>query len=55
MEPRTAVFIYPGFRNRREVITDRIGIREISVKDAVLYINGTAIKFKGVNRHDSIR
>lgn len=36
-----------------EVITDRIGIREISVKDAVLYINGTAIKFKGVNRHDS--
>ena len=36
-----------------EVITDRIGIREISVKDAVLYINGTTIKFKGVNRHDS--
>lgn len=36
-----------------EVITDRIGIREIRVKDAVLYINGTAIKFKGVNRHDS--
>ena len=36
-----------------EVITDRIGLREICVKDAVLYINGTAIKFKGVNRHDS--
>lgn len=36
-----------------EVITDRIGIREIHVKDAVLYVNGTAIKFKGVNRHDS--
>lgn len=36
-----------------EVITDRIGIREICVKDAVLYVNGTAIKFKGVNRHDS--
>ena len=36
-----------------EVITDRIGIREIVVKDAVLYVNGTAIKFKGVNRHDS--
>ena len=36
-----------------EVITDRIGIREISVKDAILYVNGTAIKFKGVNRHDS--
>lgn len=36
-----------------EVITDRIGIREICVKDAVLYVNGTDIKFKGVNRHDS--
>ena len=28
-------------------------LREIVVKDAVLYVNGTAIKFKGVNRHDS--
>lgn len=36
-----------------EVITDRIGLREICVKEAVLYVNGTAIKFKGVNRHDS--
>lgn len=36
-----------------EVITDRIALREICVKDAVLYVNGTAIKFKGVNRHDS--
>ena len=36
-----------------EVITDRIGLREICVKDAVLYVNGTAIKFKGANRHDS--
>jgi len=36
-----------------EVITDRIGLRAICVKDAVLYVNGTAIKFKGVNRHDS--
>ena len=32
---------------------DRIGIREICVKDAVIYLNGTAVKFKGVNRHDS--
>ncbi len=36
-----------------EVITDRIGIREISVKDAVLYVNGRMVKLKGVNRHDS--
>lgn len=36
-----------------EVLTDRIGIREICVKNAVIYLNGTAIKFKGVNRHDA--
>lgn len=37
----------------REVITDRFGIREIHVADGVLYINNTAVKFHGVNRHDS--
>lgn len=36
-----------------EVIGDRTGIREICVKDAVIYCNGAPIKFKGVNRHDS--
>ncbi len=36
-----------------EVITDRVGIREICVRDAIIYVNGTAVKFKGVNRHDS--
>lgn len=36
-----------------EVIVDRIGIREISVKSGVIYLNGEKIKFRGVNRHDS--
>ena len=36
-----------------EVITDRIGIREITIKNKVVYINGMPIKFHGVNRHDS--
>ena len=36
-----------------EVITDRLGIREISVKNNVVYINGAPVKFRGVNRHDS--
>lgn len=36
-----------------EVITDRLGIREICVKDNVVRINGSAVKFRGVNRHDS--
>lgn len=36
-----------------EVITDRVGIREICIRDAVVYVNGAPVKFKGVNRHDS--
>ena len=36
-----------------EVITDRVGFREIHVTDGVLYVNGVAVKFHGVNRHDS--
>lgn len=35
-----------------ELITQQIGIREISISDGVLLINGKAIKLKGVNRHD---
>ena len=36
-----------------EVITDRIGVRKIEVINNVVYINGVAVKFRGVNRHDS--
>ena len=36
-----------------EVITDRVGIREICVQGTVIYVNGKQIKFRGVNRHDS--
>lgn len=36
-----------------EVIVDRLGIRDISVRDGVVYFNGEKIKFHGVNRHDS--
>ncbi|MCM1246428.1 MAG: DUF4981 domain-containing protein [Roseburia sp.] len=35
-----------------EVITDQIGIREIKICDRVIFLNDTAIKFRGVNRHD---
>ena len=37
----------------QETITDRIGIREITIEDKILCFNGKAIKFRGVNRHDS--
>ncbi len=36
-----------------EVIVDRIGFREIYVKDNKVIFNGKPIKFRGVNRHDS--
>lgn len=36
-----------------EVITDYVGMREIGIRDSVIYINGKNIKFRGVNRHDS--
>ena len=36
-----------------EVITDRVGFREIVIENSVVKINGQAIKFRGVNRHES--
>ncbi len=36
-----------------EVITERVGFRKMEIVDKVVYFNGTQIKFKGVNRHDS--
>ena len=41
------------FECGNEVITERIGIREITVRDGVICLNGKQIKFRGVNRHDS--
>ncbi len=36
-----------------EWIAEKIGARKICVEDGVVKVNGVAIKFKGVNRHDS--
>ena len=36
-----------------EVIVEKIGLREICVKNGVVLINGQNVKFRGVNRHDS--
>jgi beta-galactosidase len=36
-----------------EVITERVGFREIHVEQGVVYVNGKRVKFRGVNRHDS--
>ena len=36
-----------------EVITDRIGLRDIYIENNKVYLNGHSIKFRGINRHDS--
>lgn len=36
-----------------EYFMERIGFKELKVRDGVLYLNGAPIKIKGVNRHDS--
>ncbi len=36
-----------------EVIEEQVGIREIAIRDAVVYLNGVQVMFHGTNRHDS--
>lgn len=38
---------------KEEQITQRVGIRKVEIKNGVILLNNTPIKFKGVNRHDS--
>jgi len=35
-----------------EVLTDKIGFREVEIKNGQLLVNGKAVLFKGVNRHE---
>ena len=44
----TLILTTPG-----ETITDRVGVREVEAKDAVVRLNGRPITLRGVNRHDS--
>jgi beta-galactosidase len=37
----------------KELIGERIGLREITANDGIIRINGVAVKLKGVNRHES--
>ena len=36
-----------------EVLHERLGLREIRIQDSVVYLNGSRLRFRGVNRHDS--
>ncbi len=39
--------------SEQEIIPIKVGLREIEVRHGVVYFNDVAIKFRGVNRHDS--
>lgn len=36
-----------------ECIRERMGFREITVRDSIVYFNGKKLRFRGANRHDS--
>lgn len=36
-----------------EVITQKVGLRKVEVRDGVVLLNGRKLRLKGVNRHDS--
>ena len=36
-----------------ETIGQAVGFREVKIEDGVIYLNGTKVKFRGTNRHDS--
>ncbi|MBN1647507.1 MAG: DUF4981 domain-containing protein [Spirochaetales bacterium] len=40
-------------RTKDEIIGEHVGLRTVCVKDGCVLINNTAVKLKGVNRHDS--
>ncbi len=36
-----------------EVVTDEVGLREVTIEDVVLKVNGRPVTLRGVNRHDT--
>ena len=46
--------LYPLLiETEHETISERVGFRKIEVRDGVVLLNGSPIKFRGVNRHES--
>ena len=37
----------------KEVIAQRVGIRQIEIRDEIVYLNGSKVRFRGVNLHES--
>ncbi len=36
-----------------EAIREFVGLREVKIENSIVYLNGSKIRFRGVNRHDS--
>ena len=36
-----------------EIIGEKVGLREVRIENGIFKINGTAVKLRGINRHDS--
>lgn len=53
-EPNSYTLLITVLSNNEvvQVILQKIGFRKIELKGEVFLVNGVAIKFKGVNRHD---
>lgn len=49
---RLLVSVYDAAGDVLEVVPVRVGFRSIVLQDGVFLVNGSAIKLKGVNRHD---
>jgi beta-galactosidase/beta-glucuronidase len=49
---RALVTVFDEAGKTLEVVPTRIGFRRVELKDGVFLVNGSAIKLKGVNRHD---
>ncbi len=46
------ISLQTGLDETTEVIPVRVGFRKIELRNGLFYVNGKAIKLKGVNRHD---
>ena len=51
--PETPYLYQLVLETEGETIEDQAGIREIVIRDAVVYLNGQKVLFHGTNRHDS--
>ncbi len=49
----TLVMTFTGGDGSQDIRSCKVGFREVEIRDGKLLFNGKAIKFKGVNRHES--